>query len=130
MPLTHRDHACSLVYATGHMRGDGRDEGDARPMDLDWELLARPRQTTVIYMGVGALPVICEQLIVHGLSPATPAALVERATQPGQRTVVGTVETLPALAQVHEVRSPALIVIGAVAALHGTLAAAMSRATA
>jgi uroporphyrin-III C-methyltransferase len=124
MPLTHRDHACSLVYATGHLRG----EDDPHAIDLDWELLARPRQTTVIYMGVSALPIICEQLIAHGLAPDTPAALVERATLPAQRTVVGTVETLPALAQVHEVCSPALIVIGAVAALHRTLRPAMSHA--
>jgi uroporphyrin-III C-methyltransferase len=123
MPLTHRDHACSLVYTTGHLRG----EGDARALDLDWELLARPRQTTVIYMGVAALPIICAQLIAHGLPPDTPAALVERATLPEQRTIVGTVETLPTLALVHEVGSPALIVIGAVAAMHRTLGVAMSQ---
>jgi uroporphyrin-III C-methyltransferase len=122
MPLTHRDHARSVVFATGHLRADG----DA--LDLDWEQLARPRQTTVIYMGVAALPQICEQLIAHGLPPDTPAAVVERATRPEQRTIDGTVETLPALAQVHEVCSPALIVVGAVAALHRTLGAAMSHA--
>ena len=124
MPLTHRAHACSLVYTTGHLRGAGA----ACTLDLDWELLARPRQTTVVYMGVAALPIISEQLIAHGLPADTPAAIVERATQPGQRTIVGTVETLPALALVHEVCSPALIVIGAVAAMHRTLDVAMSQA--
>jgi uroporphyrin-III C-methyltransferase len=116
MPLTHRDHACSVVFTTGHLRGDGHS------LDLDWPLLARPRQTVVIYMGVATLPIICEQLIAHGLPPDTPAAVVERATRPDERTVDGTLETLPALARVHEVKSPALIVIGAVAALHAVLA--------
>jgi uroporphyrin-III C-methyltransferase len=122
MPLTHRDHARSVVFATGHLRS----EGDA--LDLDWAALARPRQTTVIYMGVAALPVICEQLIAHGLPPDTPAAVVERATRADQRIIDGTVETLPALAQVNEACSPALIVVGAVVALHRSLGAAMSQA--
>jgi uroporphyrin-III C-methyltransferase len=117
MPLTHRDHACSVVFTTGHLRG----EGDARTVDLDWEMLARPRQTVVIYMGVGTLPIICEQLIRHGLPPATPAAVVERATRPDERTIDGTVESLPMLALVHGVTAPALIVIGGVAGLHTVL---------
>ena len=118
MPLTHRDHARTLVLATGHLCG----AGDARTLDLDWDALARPRQTVVIYMGVATLPIICEQLIAHGLPPETPAAVVERATLPDERTVDGTLETLPALALVHAVASPALIVIGAVARLHAVLA--------
>jgi uroporphyrin-III C-methyltransferase len=124
IPLTHRDHACTLVFATGHLRG----EGDGRTLDLDWELLARPRQTVVVYMGVAMLPVICEQLIQHGLPPDTPAAVVERATRPDERTVDGTLETLPALARIHEVKAPALIVIGAVVGLHATLAPAIAHA--
>jgi len=124
MPLTHRDHACSVVFTTGHLCGEGTE----RRVDLDWSLLSRPRQTVVIYMGVGTLPIICEQLIRHGLPPDTPAAMVERATRPEQRTIDGTVETLPALAMVHDVRSPALIVIGTVTTLHRTLGAAMSHA--
>jgi uroporphyrin-III C-methyltransferase len=124
IPLTHRDHACTLVLTTGHLRG----EGDLRTLDLDWPLLARPRQTVVIYMGVATLPVICEQLIGHGLAPDTPAAVVERATRPDQRTVDGTLETLPALARIHEVKAPALIVIGAVAQLHAVLAPSATHA--
>jgi uroporphyrin-III C-methyltransferase len=124
IPLTHRDHACSLVFTTGHLRG----EGDARTLDLDWGLLARPRQTVVIYMGVATLPIVCEELIRHGLPPDTPAAVVERATRPDERTIDGTLETLPALARVHGVKSPALIVIGAVAQLHAVLAPMQVRA--
>jgi uroporphyrin-III C-methyltransferase len=120
IPLTHRDHAESLVYATGHLRG----EGDARTVDLDWPLLSRPRQTVVIYMGVGTLPVISAQLQAHGLPGDTPAAIVERATQPGQRTITGTLATLPELAQRHDVRAPALIMIGTVVTLREELACA------
>ena len=113
IPLTHRDYAGTLVFATGHPRNDA-----ARAIDLDWPLLARPNQTVVIYMGVASLPTICEQLLHHGLAPDTPAALIERATLPAQRTVVGSVETLPTLALVHDVKPPALIVIGSVVSLH------------
>ena len=120
MPLTHRDHAATLVFVTGHLRG----EGTQRSVDLDWTLLARPNQTVVIYMGVGTLPVICAQLIAHGLNPDTPAAVVERATLPNQRTIVGSVQTLPTLALVHDVQAPALIMIGGVVSLHEQLGAA------
>jgi uroporphyrin-III C-methyltransferase len=119
MPLTHRDHAESLVYTTGHLRG----EGAGRTVDLDWPMLVRPRQTVVIYMGVGTLPIISAQLMAHGLAGDTPAALVERATLPEQRTVVGTLATLPALARQHDVRSPALIMIGTVVTLQRELGA-------
>jgi uroporphyrin-III C-methyltransferase len=117
MPLTHRDHARSVVFATGHLRGDG----DTRHVDLDWQALSRPRQTVVIYMGVGALGLICAQLVAHGRDALTPAAVIERATMPDQRTIVGTLRTLPALALAHNVRSPALIIVGEVVSLHAVL---------
>ena len=114
IPLTHRDHAATLVFATGHLRGDNE-------VALDWELLARPRQTVVIYMGIGTLPTICAELARHGLPADTPAALVEQASLPTQRCITGTLQTLPALAQEHRVRPPALIVIGGVVALQPQL---------
>ena len=117
IPLTHRDHAEALVLATGHLRG----EADARTVDLDWVQLARPRQTVVIYMGVATLPVISTQLQAHGMSSDTPAAIIERATLPGQRTIVGTLATLPEIARTHDVRAPALIMIGTVVSLHAEL---------
>lgn len=119
IPLTHRDHAGMLVFATGHLQGA---EGE-RTVALDWQALARPRQTVVIYMGVGTLPVICAKLIEHGLDAATPAALVERATLPGQRTVVGTLQTLPALGVQHQVSAPALIMIGTTVSLQAVIGA-------
>ena len=113
IPLTHREHASSVVFATGHCR-----EGGEGP---DWAALARPRQTVVIYMGLGALPAICRNLVAHGLDPATPAAVVQEATTARQRLVCGSLLTLPALAAAHGIAAPALIVVGEVARLHATL---------
>lgn len=124
MPLTHRDHACSLVLTTGHLRQDVLGDAGERIVDLDWALLARPRQTVVVYMGVGTLPIICRKLIEHGLPADTPAATIERATRADQRTVAGTVATLPSLALLHRVKPPALIMIGGVVSLRAQLAPA------
>lgn len=117
IPLTHRDHAHALVLATGHLRG----EGAAKRVELDWDLLVRPNQTVAIYMGLGALAQISAELLAHGLPPDTPAAVVERASTPQQRTIAGSVASLPALAAQHAVASPALILIGGVVSLHALL---------
>ncbi|MBL8490227.1 MAG: uroporphyrinogen-III C-methyltransferase, partial [Rhodocyclaceae bacterium] len=90
IPLTHREHAQSCVFVTGHLK-DGT-------VNLDWPALARPNQTLVIYMGVGALPVICERLATHGLPGETPAALVRNATLPDQQVLSATLDTLPGAA--------------------------------
>ncbi len=125
IPLTHRDHAAGLVCVTGHLR-DGAN--GAHTLDLDWPHLARPGQTVVVYMGLAALPLICERLMAHGLAPDTPAALVEHATLPDQRCLAATLETLPALAQVQAVKAPALLVVGTVVKLQPLLARGMSLA--
>jgi uroporphyrin-III C-methyltransferase len=114
IPLTHRDHACSLVLTTGHLR-------ENRELSMDWAMLARPRQTVVLYMGVNNLPEICRQLIAHGLPGNTPAALVERATLPEERCITGTLADLPALAKEHNVKPPALILVGSVVSLRHEL---------
>ena len=117
IPLTHRDHAGMLVFATGHLQG----EGEERSVALDWAALARPRQTVVIYMGVGTLSVICAKLIEHGLPPGTPAALIERATLPDQRSIIGTLQSLPALSVAHKVSPPALIMVGETVSLQARI---------
>ncbi len=109
IPLTHREHAQTLVFATGHLK-DGT-------VDLDWTALARPRQTVVIYMGLGALEIICRELVAHGLPADTPAAVIHAATTPAQRGVSSGLADLPAAVRDAAIRAPALIMIGDVVAL-------------
>ena len=113
IPLTHREHAQACVFVTGHLK-DGS-------MNLDWPGLARRRQTVVIYMGLMGLPVLCEKLMEHGLPPDWPAAIVQHGTQPSQRTVTGTLATLPALAAAAQMRAPTLIIVGTVVTLQHKL---------
>lgn len=113
IPLTHRDHAQSVVFATGHFK-DGSTQ-------LDWSALARPRQTVVIYMGVGALPGICGELISHGLSPLTPAALVQNGTTRTQRSLTSTLVDLPEAAKAAGISPPALLIVGEVVTLRERL---------
>jgi siroheme synthase len=102
------------VFAAGYLK-DGS-------IDLDWEGLARPRQTVVIYMGLHGLRVLSDRLIAHGLPGDTPAAIVQQGTTPQQRVVTGTLATLPALAEAAQLKPPTLIIIGRVVQLREKLA--------
>lgn len=112
-PLTHRDHAQALVFVTGHLK-DGT-------VNLDWTALARPRQTVVFYMGIGAVEEICRQMMAHGLPSLTPAAVVRNGTLGDQRTLLATLGTLPHRIQEAGITPPALLVIGSVVGLHEKL---------
>jgi uroporphyrin-III C-methyltransferase/precorrin-2 dehydrogenase/sirohydrochlorin ferrochelatase len=114
IPLTHRDHASSVVFATGHSR-----EGGEAP---DWAALARPRQTVVIYMGLAGLPHICERLVAHGLPPDWPAAVVEQGTLLDQRVVTATLATLAQAVEAEALQSPCLTIVGEVVRLRDQLA--------
>lgn len=114
IPLTHRDYAQACVFVTGHLK-DGT-------MNLDWAGLARRRQTVVIYMGLHGLPALCGKLIEYGLPPDWPAAIVQQGTTPNQRTVTGTLATLPGLAAAAHLKAPTLIIVGEVVRLHDQLA--------
>ncbi|MBV9833088.1 MAG: uroporphyrinogen-III C-methyltransferase [Alphaproteobacteria bacterium] len=105
IPLTHRDHAQSCLFVTGHLK-DGR-------LDLNWDVLARPRQTLAIYMGVASLPDLSRQLIAQRLPGSTPAAVIIDGTRPTQRVIAGTLASLPGLAAaVAAAARPALVLIG------------------
>ena len=114
IPLTHRDHAQSVRFVTGHLK-DGSS-------NLPWKDLVAPGQTLVFYMGLAGLSGICEQLIAHGRSAATPAALVQQGTTQNQRVFTGTLETLPQLVAQHEVHAPTLVIVGEVVTLRDKLA--------
>ncbi|WP_417707343.1 siroheme synthase CysG [Pseudomonas sp.] len=114
IPLTHRDHAQSVRFVTGHLK-DGSS-------NLPWQDLVAPGQTLVFYMGLVGLPGICEQLIAHGRSGTTPAALVQQGTTQNQRVFTGTLETLPELVAEHDVHAPTLVIVGEVVTLRDKLA--------
>jgi uroporphyrin-III C-methyltransferase/precorrin-2 dehydrogenase/sirohydrochlorin ferrochelatase len=114
IPLTHRDHAQSCAFVTGHLK-DGR-------IQLDWERLVVPNQTLVIYMGLVGLPQLCAALIEHGAAPDLPAALVERGTTPRQRVISADLSTLPAKVAEADVKAPTLVIVGNVVKLHSKLA--------
>ncbi|MFR0690738.1 siroheme synthase CysG [Enterobacterales bacterium AE_CKDN230030158-1A_HGKHYDSX7] len=114
IPLTHRDYAQSVRFVTGHLK-DGTT-------DLPWHDLVAPGQTLVFYMGLVGLPVICEQLVRHGRSADTPAALVQQGTTVHQRVFTGTLANLPELVAEHEVHAPTLVIVGEVVQLREKLA--------
>lgn len=113
IPLTHRDHAKSVVFATGHLQDNS--------INLNWQGLAQPDQTIVFYMGLTGLPIICEQLVKHGLAAATPVAMVQSATTSEQKVVTGTLQDIQQKAEAAEIKPPALIIVGSVVSLHKKL---------
>ncbi len=113
IPLTHRDYAQSCMFVTGHLK-DGT-------MNLDWDALARPRQTVVVYMGLHGLDTLCAKLIEHGMPDSTPIAIVQQGTTQNQRVVTGTLSTLPEIAAVEKLHAPTLIIIGGVVKLREKL---------
>jgi uroporphyrin-III C-methyltransferase len=112
-PLTHRDYAQAVTFVTGHLKD--------HTVNLDWPALARPNQTVVFYMGIGAATEICRQMIRHGLPPQTPAAVVRNGTLANQLTLLATLDTLPQHIDEAGITPPALIVVGSVVNLHSKL---------
>jgi len=113
IPLTHRDHAQSVRFVTGHIRND--------TCDLPWDELIHPSQTLVIYMGLVGLPQICEKLIAHGMPADTPIALVEKGTLPDQRVHTGTLSSMPSYVEGRDIQAPTLTIVGSVVSLHEKL---------
>ena len=116
IPVTHRDAASAVAFVTGHE--DPEKPGSA----LDWDALARFPGTLVFYMGIRQLPLIAERLTACGRDPSEPAAVVERGTHPGQRTILDTLGGIAARAEAEEIRPPAITVVGPVAELRETIA--------
>lgn len=106
IPLTHRDHAQSCTFVTGHLKSGN--------LVLPWENLARPNQTVVFYMGLQSIEVINRELQAHGMSGDTPAALVEQGTTPNQRVFIATLDTLQQKVEDKGIQTPTLIIIGTV----------------
>ncbi|WP_096086505.1 siroheme synthase CysG [Agaribacterium haliotis] len=114
IPLTHRDFSQSVRFITGHVK-DG-------VLDFRWKEFVEDSQTLVFYMGLTGLAQICSKLIEHGKDAQTPAALVERGTQPDQRVHLGCLENLQQIVEEKEVHAPTLLIIGGVVSLANKLA--------
>lgn len=113
IPLTHRDHAQSVRFVTGHLK-DGSPE-------LPWQELIHENQTLVLYMGLVGLDKISQQLIRHGMPEDMPVALVAQGTTPQQRVVTGVLKDIAGKVEGSGIRAPTLTIIGRVVALRDKL---------
>lgn len=113
IPLTHRDHAQSVRFVTGHLK-DGS-------YALNWNEMLDPGQTLVFYMGLLGLPRICQELMDHGRAAQTPIALIQQGTTRNQRVFTGTLATINKIIESEKVKAPTLIIVGSVVTLHETL---------
>ena len=113
IPLTHRDYSQSVRFLTGHTK-DGR-------VPLEWDILAREQQTLVFYMGLAGLPVICEELVSHGMPSNTAVAVVQQGTTLNQKVLVGKLNTIAELVREQKIQAPTIIIVGEVVNLHKSL---------
>lgn len=110
IPLTHRDLAQSVRFVTGH--------GAQGEPDVDWAALASARQTLVFYMGITHSDHISQRLVAHGLPASTPVAVIERGTQPEQRVLTATLDSLAHIIAREKVKTPALLIVGEVVKMY------------
>jgi len=115
IPVTDRRFASTVAMASGH---PAEDEAEERPR---WNELTGA-DTLVVLMGVGALREVTGELIAAGRDPQEPAAVIERGTTPGQRTVVARLCDIADATEAAGVRPPAILVAGGVVGLRDTLA--------
>lgn len=110
IPLTHRGISRSVRFITGHFRND-------EPLNINWDRVADPDCTLVIYMGLGNLAQICHSLIAAGLSPSTPAAAIENGTTKNQQRVLSQLDHLHDAVNRSSLAAPVMIIIGEVVTL-------------
>uniref|UniRef100_A0A7S2IFK0 uroporphyrinogen-III C-methyltransferase n=1 Tax=Haptolina brevifila TaxID=156173 RepID=A0A7S2IFK0_9EUKA len=121
VPLTHRDHADSVRFITGHARSECSASVEER---YHWAQLADPKTTLVIYMGLSTLPALSAGLVDAGLTPSTPAIAVQDGTTITQRVVAAPLGELAEAVEAAQLRSPTLVLIGAVVSLYDPATAA------
>ena len=118
IPLTHREHAHSVTFVTGHVQSQSTEPGK----EPDWRALAMSGATAVFYMGLARLDHIVEKLLEHGAAPTRPAGVIAQGTAPDQRVITATLATIRGIAAAANLDSPALLIVGDVVALHSSLA--------
>ncbi len=114
IPLTHRDHAQTCIFVTGHAK-DGE-------VDLNWQALIQPNQTVAVYMGLAMIGTLASAFIRHGMAPDMPVAVIDNGTRRRQRVVAGTIADIAEKVVAAELKGPAIIVIGTVVSLREKLA--------
>lgn len=107
VPLTHRDRAQIVRFATAHRR----------PRDGEREAMTAGGETLAVYMGVAEFANVRDELIASGVARETAFAIVENGTRPEQRVIVGTLADLVERSLAHRVQAPALLIVGDVAQL-------------
>ena len=115
IPVTHRASASSFAVITGH------EDPDREATRLRWQALAQGIDTLIFLMGVGRLESIAAQLIAHGRTAATPAAVIRQGTTPDQQTVVGTLASIAADVAQAGLTAPATLIVGEVVRLRERL---------
>lgn len=112
IPLTHRRHSSAVAIVTGH------EDSEKGELVVRWDRLAGAVDTIVVLMGIGQLEQISHDLVKAGMKRGTRVAIVESGTTDKQRVVRGTLATIAKICKKADVRAPAVIVIGRVAALN------------
>ncbi|MDD4320383.1 MAG: uroporphyrinogen-III C-methyltransferase [Acidaminococcaceae bacterium] len=115
IPVTHRNIAASFAVITGH------ENPDKESSSINWSGLATAVDTLVFLMGVENLANITKQLIAHGRSADTPAAVIRWGTKPEQRTLVTTVGNAAADVAAAQLKPPAIFIVGNVVKLREQL---------
>ena len=110
IPLTHRGMSRRVQLITGHFN-------DNEPLDLNWQSIADPDSTIVIYMGLSNLPLAIHSLIDAGLPASTPAAAVQNGTTQTQQRVITTLDQLNDAIHQQRMKAPVMIIIGKVVSL-------------
>lgn len=109
IPLTHRDQSSSVTFVAGH------ETDEKRKSAVDWGLLPKDG-TLAVYMGIGRIAAIAEELVGAGFPPETPFAIVENGSRPEQRILRGALSALSRIAAESGLRSPAILFVGRTAA--------------
>jgi len=115
LSLTHREASSSVAFVTA--TESAQKDRDSH----DWSKLATATQTIVFFMGLRKIEALMTLLMTHGRDPNTPAAIVEKASLPAQRTLVATIGTIAARAQEEKIGTPALIIVGEIARFRDSL---------
>ena len=108
IPVTHRRTGSSVTFVTGH------EEIDKRRPSVDWRALATASDGLVIYMGLHNLPRIAEELMMGGLVPTTPVAVIQQGTVAGQRCLKATLVDVADQCRAQAFKSPSIVVVGEV----------------